>query len=86
MTEKNFHIRNWLQIIIMNKIFFILFLVIIFSKKHYLMDVGYGYEEQKNSPKGYWKEMKTADSKTIPQVSSEDFENVPFSVIERQKV
>ena len=55
----------------------------IFSKKH-LMDVG--YEEPKNSPKGYWKEHKTADSKTFPKVSSEDFENVPFSVIERQKV
>ena len=68
----------------MKKIFVILFLVMFFSKKHYLMDVG--YEEPKNSPKEYWKEHKTADSKTFPQISSEDFENVPFEVIKRQKV
>ena len=66
----------------MKKIIFILYLVMIFSRKHYLIDVG--NDEPKKSLN--WKELKTADGGEFQQVPLEDFEQVPYEVLATHEV
>ena len=75
-----------LKIIIYMKTIISLFylVVIVLSRKHYLIDVG--NDEPQKTPAPSWKEITTADDKKFQQVPLENFEQVPYEVLDNHEV